>query len=93
MLLPWEFERPPCREMGTDVFYADQSSGATVKYGFRQIATVKKVCDSCPFQKDCLDWGLKHESFGIWGGATEYERSMMRKRLGIKFKSLEGKFA
>jgi hypothetical protein len=79
--------------MGTDVFYADQSVGATIKYGLTQLATVKKVCGSCPFQKDCLDWGIKHEAFGIWGGATEYERSMIRKKLGIKFKSLENHFA
>jgi hypothetical protein len=89
MLRPWEFENPPCRELGTDVFYADQTVGATTKYGFRQLATVKKVCGNCPFQKDCLDWGVKHESFGIWGGATEYERSMIRKKTGTKFKSLE----
>ena len=54
---------------------------------------VKKVCSDCPFQKDCLDWGVKHESFGIWGGATEYERSLIRKKLNIKFKSLEKYFA
>jgi hypothetical protein len=93
MLPPWEFENPPCVEMGTEVFYPDQTVGATTRYGFRQLATVKKVCGNCPFQKDCLDWGVKHEAFGIWGGATEYERNMIRKKTGIKFKSLENHFA
>lgn len=44
-----------------------------------------KLCSTCPIQRQCLDWGLKHELHGIWGGTTERARDRMRKKFNIKY--------
>ena len=46
------------------------------------IRTAKALCGSCPLQKLCLDTALtQHESWGIWGGLTADERSILRRQL------------
>ena len=36
----------------------------------------------------CLEWGLAHESHGIWGGTSPRERMRLRKKLGIEVKQI-----
>lgn len=44
--------------------------------------TAKALCASCPLQKLCLDTALaKQETWGIWGGMTADERSILRRQL------------
>ena len=43
-----------------------------------------KTCAECPAKDECLDHGLKHEEFGIWGGTSPLQRKKMRKTLGIE---------
>ncbi len=42
------------------------------------------ACQNCPVTAQCLDWGLRHEPSGIWGGTTGAERRVLRRKLGIK---------
>jgi hypothetical protein len=44
----------------------------------------KTLCLTCPWLKPCLDYALKNDVVGIWGGKTERERSHIRKKLKIK---------
>lgn len=39
----------------------------------------KAVCSGCIVKDDCLAAGL-HERFGIWGGLSERERRVIRRR-------------
>lgn len=42
----------------------------------------KRICGRCPVQEDCLKFAVEHdERYGIWGGATEVERRVLRRRL------------
>jgi len=46
------------------------------------IRTAKALCASCPLQQLCLDTALaQDEHWGIWGGLTADERSILRRRL------------
>lgn len=45
--------------------------------------TAKAICDDCPQKVDCLNYALYHEMFGIWGGTTERERKLLRKKYNI----------
>lgn len=46
------------------------------------IRTAKALCASCPLQKLCLDTALANEEhWGIWGGMTADERSILRRQL------------
>ena len=40
----------------------------------------KRICKGCPIVWDCLQYSLRHEPFGIWGGFDERERF----RIGIQ---------
>ena len=49
-----------------------------------EIAMAKKICLSCPHKAECAEWGIKNESFGIWGGLTETDRRPIRRARNIR---------
>lgn len=44
-----------------------------------RVAEAKAVCKSCPIQMQCLEYAIKNEEFGIWGGLGPAERDSMRR--------------
>lgn len=45
----------------------------------------KALCAVCPVIEQCLNYALEHPEWtaaGIWGGTTERQRRLMRRRLG-----------
>lgn len=38
----------------------------------------KSICFKCELKEPCLEYSLKHEPLGIWGGKTEAERAFIR---------------
>ncbi len=68
----------PCAEMGSDMFYTDN-----VPEMIANLPLLRETCARCPIQAECLEWGIKHESYGFWGGATLTERARIRKARGI----------
>lgn len=40
----------------------------------------KQVCARCPVSRECLEYAIVNEVFGVWGGTTERERRRIRKR-------------
>lgn len=71
------YEGASCKGIDTELFFPPYDV-------FKQedLALFKRVCGSCPVQKRCLEWGLVHERFGVWGGMTPVERKAERKRRG-----------
>lgn len=46
-----------------------------------EIAAVKAICWACPVRRACLEWAVAaREPHGIWGGMTEQERALLRRR-------------
>ncbi|MEV0406128.1 WhiB family transcriptional regulator [Actinoallomurus sp. NPDC050550] len=44
-----------------------------------QVAEARTVCGRCPVRADCLHYSLETaQRYGIWGGADEDERRLMR---------------
>lgn len=41
------------------------------------------VCQTCPVRKECLDYSLLHEPYGIWGGLSEQDRERKRRQLNL----------
>jgi hypothetical protein len=41
------------------------------------------ICESCDVSDHCLEYSLRHEPFGIWGGKNEAERVRMRAKRSI----------
>lgn len=43
--------------------------------------TAKAVCYACPVKEECLRYAIEeNEIYGIWGGKTPRERSMIRRQ-------------
>lgn len=60
-----------CIDHDPELFFPEQ--GGTTR-------PAKAICDLCPVKAECLDYALRWRiKFGVWGGATTFERSKMRK--------------
>ena len=68
-------EDAACRGLDPELFYAE---------GAAAIARAKALCGVCPVQEACLEWAVKREEFGVWGGTTARERSGMRRERGVR---------
>ena len=55
-----------CRGVSSDVFFEEG-----VK---RLVIEAKTYCYRCPVRINCLEYALKAEEYGVWGGMTAVER-------------------
>ncbi len=84
-----EHGTPPCAESYPDAFFTEERSVSVIldngkvkekswaKYYFEVEA--KAICAECPYKLRCLEYALKNNEIGIWGGTTENERKAIRK--------------
>mgnify|MGYP001024813805 CR=1 FL=1 len=74
-LWEWQYEGS-CRETGSESFYhPDGERGAARRL---RDAAAKEICASCPVIDACREHALAiREPFGVWGGMTEDERSLV----------------
>jgi WhiB family transcriptional regulator, redox-sensing transcriptional regulator len=71
MLSEW-YRRAACRGQGPTAFVR----GPKFDYG-----AIRDLCDTCPVRRECLEYALADESLtGLWGGTTDTERRMIRRR-------------
>jgi WhiB family transcriptional regulator, redox-sensing transcriptional regulator len=69
--------RGACRQADPELFFPVGPAGPAV----RQVIRAKDVCARCPVRHPCLVYALETgQDFGVWGGATEDERRVMRRR-------------
>ena len=64
-----------CEGLDPELFYAE--SGAA-------ILRAKALCARCPAREECLEWAIRREEFGVWGGTTARERAAMRRERGLR---------
>ena len=69
----WQ-EQAVCQGMDTETFFTMSNKG---------IIDAKRVCTACPVVDQCLDWALRHEFWGVWGGMSSNERRYERRRRRI----------
>lgn len=62
----WKYHAA-CKGMDTELFFGEK--GANID---------RTVCEECPVQQECLEFGLD-EKFGVWGGKSVRERRKLRK--------------
>jgi len=67
-----------CLTADPELFFPISSSGPAL----RQVAQAKAICIRCPIQESCLGYALGAGPVqGIWGGTTETERRLLKRRL------------
>jgi hypothetical protein len=68
---PSQYEAPSCETIGGDFWFPETIPG-------------KK--ESSVEDTKCAEWGVQNESHGIWGGVTEGERRLIRRKRRITLK-------
>jgi WhiB family redox-sensing transcriptional regulator len=66
-----EWQRASCLGLDTELFYEHRTG--LMEQGL-SIHHLRRICISCPIQRDCLQIAVAHEPFGFWGGLSEDER-------------------
>lgn len=67
-----------CRDTNPDLFFPVGTTGPAIE----QIAAAKAICDECPAREECLEYALAtNQDSGIWGGTSEEERRILRRKL------------
>ncbi|MFF8592461.1 WhiB family transcriptional regulator [Streptomyces sp. NPDC015220] len=71
----WDWQREAaCRGMSSSVFFtATGARGARRREAERR---AQQICLACPVRQRCAEFALAtRETYGIWGGLTEADRS------------------
>ena len=69
-----------CKKKGPTIFYPERDEPSL----HRMVREAKAICALCTVQAECLDYALRNEAIGIWGGKTDQERRRIRSQLGIQ---------
>ena len=76
-----------CRDTDPDLFFPIGTTGQALV----QIDRAREVCNQCPVKVDCLEFALEtNQDSGIWGGASEEERRMIRRKAVARQKAAAG---
>jgi WhiB family redox-sensing transcriptional regulator len=73
-----------CASIGTDPFFPEMPANMTSA----EKQAIHDTCYSCHMQAQCLEWGLRHEEHGFWGGVSPTQRRMLRRQVGIRLESV-----
>jgi WhiB family redox-sensing transcriptional regulator len=69
--------RAACQDEDPELFFPVSEVGP----GARQTQKAKAVCAGCPVRSQCLEYAQDNGlDYGIFGGTTETERRMLRRR-------------
>lgn len=73
-------------EADPDMFFMDDKDEPNYNAVKTEIA--RSICNECPIQKQCLEFAIKEEMEGVWGGTTTKERNaiIFRQRTGYESK-------
>jgi WhiB family transcriptional regulator, redox-sensing transcriptional regulator len=65
-----DLPKAACVDVDPEIFFADDQVNPDVD----AIQQARTICASCEEQNRCLEWGLRNENYGMWGGLTANER-------------------
>ena len=67
-----------CQDVEPELFFPISATNASA----RDVARAKEVCGACMVRGECLGYALQNrQEQGIWGGMTEEERKLARRRM------------
>lgn len=73
------FEGGNCKGLDVETFYPPQDV-----FSYNEEKMISKMCANCPAMMACLEWGLAHERYGIWGGTTPNRRKQLRRLMKMQ---------
>ncbi len=78
---PSEYEAPSCATIGGDFWFPDTQADVNA---VNDTAMAKSICNRCPHKRECAEWGIHKEYYGIWGGLTLRQRQQIRSQRGLR---------
>lgn len=63
------FDEANCKGTDTDSFFIERGEAYPPE--------LKEICYRCSVRRDCLDFALKYNTLGFWGGTSEMDRRHM----------------
>jgi WhiB family redox-sensing transcriptional regulator len=66
-----------CLGINPDLFFPPPHYETPIQVRARE-AKAKAICNTCPVRQPCLDFALRTDQFGIWGGTNSQERDRLR---------------
>lgn len=79
--MTWQ-DQAACVGTDPDLFFPE-------KRGPNNTVEAKKICAGCPVRVPCGEHGVRHETFGVWGGMSGRELRRERRRRGITLRAPE----
>jgi WhiB family redox-sensing transcriptional regulator len=77
-----------CAQTDPELFFPEVKGKKNPDY-LETVKKAKAICGHCHFKDPCLEYALKHDIVGIWGGTEQAERDKLRSKAGVaKPKSL-----
>lgn len=68
-------EEAACKGLKTDLFFPEKGGNHALT------DALKRLCDRCPVQPDCLSYALRANiTDGLWGGTTPNARAKIRRQ-------------
>lgn len=85
-------ENGACRGYPTEWWFPIQKTGKRDELVALRETTLKakQICIGCEHREECLEYSLRWEPWGIWGGEDEQSRANMRWRRRITL-GIEGR--
>jgi WhiB family redox-sensing transcriptional regulator len=76
----WEWqEQGACQEADSRLFFHPEAERGPARR--KRASAALAFCARCPVMRECREHGLKvREPYGIWGGLTEEDRTLMWQR-------------
>lgn len=82
---PQTFTNPLCAEVGPQFFFIDDEDDTTIDPETANVSynIALSICQKCSHITDCAEWGIRQERWGVWGGLTPNDRSIIRRKRNI----------
>ena len=71
---------PVCATTDPEIFFPEKGAKGQSLY---IVNAARRICGACPYKKPCLEWAVVHDEMGIWGGTTQKERRVHRRKLKV----------
>ena len=75
----FDTSKAACKGKDITLFYPNLPAGQHRK----DVETAKQMCSECEVIEGCLDYSLRYEPLGVWGGKSETEREILRRQRKI----------